>query len=104
MEESIGKLPTLSQEEMQELAQKRVSEISKEFTEGFKFLEDYPRSVTFFGGSQFGENNPFYADARKLATRMVKELGYSVITGGGPGIMAAANRGAHDAGGTSLGL
>lgn len=108
MKESTGEpatlSPELSPEEMQKLALKRVSEISREFTEGFKFLEDYPKSVTFFGGSQFGEDNPFYVDASKLATRIVKELGYSVITGGGPGIMEAANRGAHNAGGASLGL
>lgn len=81
-----------------------VSEISKEFTEGFKFLEDYPKSVTFFGANQFKEDNPYYIDASKLAARVVKDLGYSVLSGGGPGIMEAANRGAKEAGGDSLGL
>src|SRR3989344_5478368 len=89
---------------MQTLARKRVSEISKEFTAGFKFLEDYPKSVTFFGANQFREDSLYYADARALASRVVKELGYSVVSGGGPGIMEAANRGAFEAGGHSLGL
>ncbi len=86
------------------LAKKRVSEISREFTEGFKFLEDYPKSVTFFGANQFKEDNQYYISARTLASRVVKELGYSVLSGGGPGIMEAANRGAYEAGGNSLGL
>ena len=89
---------------MHKLARRRVSEISREFTEGFEFLEDYPQSVTFFGANQFEEDNPYYVDARALASRVVKELGYSVISGGGPGIMEAANRGAFEAGGNSLGL
>ncbi|MDO8590298.1 MAG: TIGR00730 family Rossman fold protein [bacterium] len=109
MKESTGKAPvknilTLSREEMHILARERVSEISKEFTEGFEFLEDYPKSVTFFGANQSQEDNPYYISARALASRVVKELGYSVLSGGGPGIMEAANRGAFEAGGNSLGL
>lgn len=104
MKESMQNILTLSREEMHILAQKRVSEISKEFTEGFKFLESYPKSVTFFGGNLIKEDNEYYKSARKLASRLVKELGYSVISGGGPGIMEAANRGAFEAGGNSLGL
>ena len=86
------------------LASERVDEITKEFTAGFKFLEDYPRSVTFFGSTQFKEGNPYYDAARALAGKVVKELKYSVFSGGGPGIMEAANRGAFESGGTSLGL
>ena len=104
MKESTENALTLSRKEMHRIASERVTEISKEFTEGFKFLEDYPRSVTFFSGNQFREDNPYYTDARKLASRVVKELGYSVFSGGGPGIMEAANRGAEEAGGNSLGL
>ena len=94
----------LSREEMHILAEKRVSEISREFTAGFEFLEDYSKSVTFFGSTQLRDGSPYYKDARLLSSRIVKELGHSIITGGGPGIMEAANRGARDAGGTSLGL
>lgn len=89
---------------MHNLARTRVTEISKEFSEGFEFLEEYPRSVTFFGANQFKEDNPYYENARTLAARVVKELDYSIISGGGPGIMEAANRGAFEAGGNSLGL
>ena len=104
MEKSTENILTLSREEMHELARKRVSAISREFTEGFEFLEDYPKSVTFFGANQFREDNPYYESAWALASRVVKELGYSVFSGGGPGIMEAANRGAYEAGGHSLGL
>jgi uncharacterized protein (TIGR00730 family) len=89
---------------MQVVARERIAEISKEFTDGFAFLADYPRSVTFFGSAQFKEDNHHYKDARALAGKIVTELGYSVLSGGGPGIMEAANRGAFEAGGTSLGL
>ena len=95
---------TLNKQEMQTVARERVEEISREFTKGFEFLEDYPKSVTFFGSTQFKEGNPYYDSARTLASRIAKELDYSVVTGGGPGIMEAANRGAFDVGGKSVGL
>ncbi|MDO8728723.1 MAG: TIGR00730 family Rossman fold protein, partial [bacterium] len=104
MKESTDNIPTLSRVEMQKFALKRVSEISKEFTEGFDFLADYQKSVTFFGANQFKEDNPYCVDARELASQIVQKLGYSVFSGGGPGIMEAANRGAYEAGGNSLGL
>src|SRR3989344_2462212 len=104
MEESTRNILTLSREEMHKVASERVHEISREFTEGFEFLEDYPKSVTFFGANQFKEDNTYYENARRLASRVVKDLGYSVLSGGGPGIMEAANRGAFEAGGNSLGL
>jgi len=104
MKESTENALTLTREEMQEVARKRISEILKEFQRGFAFLEDDSKSVTFFGASQFREDNPYYDDARQLASRIVKELGYSVISGGGPGIMEAANKGAFEACGDSLGL
>jgi uncharacterized protein (TIGR00730 family) len=104
MKESTGKMPRLSPKEMCLVASERVTEIAKEFTDGFNFLEKVPKSVTFFGASQFKENNSYYADARALASLLVKELNYSVISGGGPGIMEAANRGAYEAEGDSIGL
>lgn len=91
-------------EEMDRLAEERVAEIAKEFTEGFKFLADFPKSLTFFGSTLIKEDSPYYQSARTLSHRIVKELGYSVVSGGGPGIMEAADRGAFEAGGTSLGL
>jgi hypothetical protein len=104
MKESTENILALNRKKMQALAKERVSEISREFTDGFEFIEDSPKSVTFFGANQFKEDNPYYASARQLASRVVKDLGYSVISGGGPGIMEAANRGAFEAGGNSLGL
>jgi uncharacterized protein (TIGR00730 family) len=90
--------------EIGEAAKKRVALIAQEFTNGFEFVKNYPRSVTFFGSARIKEDEPYYVKARNLAGRIVKELRYSVTTGGGPGIMEAANRGAFEAGGNSLGL
>jgi uncharacterized protein (TIGR00730 family) len=90
--------------EISEAAKKRVTFIAKEFTNGFEFVKNYPRSVTFFGSARTKEDDPYYKKARELASQIVRELHYSVITGGGPGIMEAANRGAFEAGGNSLGM
>ena len=90
--------------EMVIAAKKRVSLISKEFEAGFNFLINYPRSVTIFGSTKTVEGDQFYENAVALAGKIVKELHYSIITGGGPGIMEAANKGAFEAGGQSLGL
>ncbi len=95
---------TLTLLEISEAAQKRVALIAQEFTNGFEFIRNYPRSVTFFGSARIEEGEPNYEKARELAGRIVDELRYSVITGGGPGIMEAANKGAYKAGGNSLGL
>jgi uncharacterized protein (TIGR00730 family) len=90
--------------EISEAAQKRVTLISKEFTNGFEFVKNYPRSVTFFGSARTKEGETYYEKAKGLAGKIVQELHYSVTTGGGPGIMEAANKGAFEAGGNSLGL
>lgn len=82
----------------------RLNKINEEFRRGLAFIKQYPRSVTVFGSARFKEDHPLYEKARKLAYRISSELGYSIVTGGGPGIMEAANRGAHEAGGDSLGL
>lgn len=94
----------LGREEMQEIASKRVSGIAEEFRAGFEFLAHYPMSVTFFGSSKFDPENPYYKSAETLASRIVREVGCPIVSGGGPGIMEAANKGAHEAGGDSLGL
>lgn len=95
---------TLTKKEMHAAAHERVSLIAREFKEGFSFLEDLPRSVTFFGGVNITEENPFYKKAESLAFRIAKELNYAIVTGGGPGIMEGANKGAFEAGGQSAGL
>lgn len=90
--------------EISEATRKRLTLISAEFKNGFEFINNYPRSVTFFGSARTKEDDLYYQKARRLAGRIASELRYAVITGGGPGIMEAANRGAYEAGGNSLGL
>lgn len=102
--EKFLKRKPMTRAEMHEAAKKRVSVINKEFVEAFEFLEDHPRSVTFFGSSRLSPESEYYKRAVSLSKRIVKEFGYSVMTGGGPGIMEAANRGAFEAQGNSLGI
>lgn len=83
---------------------KHLERVHQEFADGFEFLKKYPRSVTIFGSSQAKPENEHYKKAEELGMRIVKELDYAVITGGGPGIMQAANKGAFMAGGHSIGL
>jgi len=82
----------------------RIPRIAKEFQDGFNFIEKHQKTVTVFGSARTDKNDPHYEHARNISERIVKELGYGVVTGGGPGIMEAANEGAHEAGGISLGL
>ncbi len=99
-----GVLHDQSRKEFIESSRRRLSTINSEFKHAFKFLKNYPHSVSFFGSSRFDENHPCYIRARALAGRIAMELGYAVITGGGPGVMEAANRGAFEAGGKSIGM
>ena len=81
----------------------RVLRIQAEFVEGFGALADLGRAVCVFGSARTSSSNPEYARARALGAALAKE-GYATITGGGPGIMEAANRGAFETGGVSVGL
>jgi uncharacterized protein (TIGR00730 family) len=76
--------------------------ILSEFVEGFDALAAVGKAVTIFGSSRTKQSDPYYAKARELAGLLAAE-GFAVITGGGPGIMEAANRGCHEAGGLSVG-
>ena len=76
--------------------------ILSEFVEGFDALAAIGKAVTIFGSARIHEDNPYYGKARELAGLLARE-GFAVITGGGPGIMEAANRGCHEAGGLSIG-
>ena len=73
-----------------------------EFLMGFESLDVTGPAVTVFGSARFPENSRYYQLAREVGSRLV-QAGYAVITGGGPGIMEAANRGAKEAGGLSIG-
>jgi len=79
-----------------------VLRILKEFIRGFRALHFVGPCVTVFGSARFKEDHPYYAIARTVG-RMLSEVGFTVMTGGGPGIMEAANRGAKDVGGHSVG-
>ncbi|WP_084957429.1 TIGR00730 family Rossman fold protein [Thermoactinospora rubra] len=81
----------------------RVMRIQAEFVEGFGQLAELPPAVSVFGSARTKEGTPDYDMARDLGAALAR-AGYAVITGGGPGIMEAGNRGASEAGGISVGL
>ena len=80
----------------------RAQHMFDEFLTGCRALHDVGRAVTIFGSARFPEDHRYYQLARDTGRRLA-EAGYAVITGGGPGIMEAANRGAREAGGLSIG-
>ena len=80
-----------------------VFKIMGEFVEGYEKLAKIGPCVSIFGSARTAQDNPYYSLAERIAKR-ITDLGFGVITGGGPGIMEAGNKGAHDNGGTSVGL
>jgi uncharacterized protein (TIGR00730 family) len=95
-----SKLLTARDSRTQELL--RVMRISRELIRGFQGLHFVGPCVTFFGSARLGEDTPEYASARAAAAAVAAQ-GWTIITGGGPGMMEAANRGAKDVGGASIG-
>ncbi|MCP4669262.1 MAG: TIGR00730 family Rossman fold protein [Deltaproteobacteria bacterium] len=81
----------------------RMFQIMAEFVEGFNMLPDVYPAVSIFGSSRTKPQSAFYKTAVEVARLLVEE-GFNVISGGGPGIMEAANKGAAEAGGKSVGL
>jgi uncharacterized protein (TIGR00730 family) len=81
----------------------RIFRIMAEFVEGIEALSKLKQAVTIFGSAKVRPDDPYYKKAEHLARGLVAN-GFSVITGGGPGIMEAANKGAAEAGGQSVGL
>lgn len=105
-----GKRPEDSEERrFLEGPQDRTSELGRalriffEFIRGFRKLHFIGPCVTIFGSARFTEDHPYYALARQIGAAVANE-GFTVMTGGGPGIMEAANRGAREAGGRSVGV
>jgi len=81
----------------------RIFRIMAEFIEGFEFLADLKKEVSIFGSARVPATHQYYKEARKLAL-LLGRAGFTIITGGGPGIMEAGNRGAVEAGAVSVGL
>lgn len=79
-----------------------VIKIMREFIRGFRVLHFVGPCVTVFGSARFKEDHPYYEMARRVGSSLT-DIGFTVMTGGGPGIMEAANRGAKEAGGHSIG-
>ena len=97
---TLGKLMDLPPERASNM---RLTRITQEFANGFHFLKNYGKSATFFGSARCVAGDKNYEEARKLAFLLSKD-DFAIITGGGPGIMEAANRGATEAGGQSAGI
>lgn len=81
----------------------RIFRIMSEFVSGFDILRKYSTAATFFGSARLKPNDPIYKEAEALSARLARH-GFTIITGGGPGIMEAANVGAFKVGGKSVGL
>ncbi len=81
----------------------RIFRIMAEFVAGFDLLRKYRLAATIFGSARVLPDNPWYQESQKLAYLLAKD-GFAIITGGGGGIMGAANKGAYEAGGDSIGL
>lgn len=81
----------------------RMFRILSEFTDGFEMLSQLKRPVTFFGSARFSKASRYYKEARLLARRLGR-AGFTIVTGGGPGVMEAANQGAVEANAPSVGL
>lgn len=90
-------------QELDEHDRDRAMQYARDLLQGLKTVRTYPQGVTVFGSARMKENDKYYQKARELG-QLLAQKGHAVITGGGPGIMEAANRGAYEYGGRSIGL
>lgn len=81
----------------------RIFRIMAEFVEGFEVLSRIPPAVSIFGSTRTRRSDEYYQKAEQTARKLARE-GYAIVTGGGPGIMEAANKGAMEEGGVSVGI
>jgi len=96
-------LACIPREIMLRSAMRRLENVDDEIRAGYNIIRKEHKTVTIFGSARTPEGHPDYEAARKAANRLAKE-GYTIVTGGGRGIMEAANRGAIEAGGESIGF
>ncbi len=95
----VSKLPLVEvqpKEDFRSSFHWRMFRIMAEFVDGWQFLADFKKTVTFFGSARLKKDDHWYEEARKLGKMLAKD-GFSIITGGGPGIMEAGNQGAFEA-------
>jgi len=101
--EPIEHLEEVRKGEKNEIPNWMIEKINKEFTAGFEFLGNFKKPVSVMGSARYTLDPEVYEQAIKLG-KLLSEEGYTIMTGGGPGIMEAANRGAFEAGGKSVGI
>ena len=92
-----------TKEELEAADFERAQAYAKDLLSGLKIVRTFPQGVTIYGSARISESSKYYREARKLGA-LLAENGHAVITGGGPGIMEAANRGSYEYGGRSIGF
>lgn len=97
-----GNEDMLTIDQLDDDLRERIHVIRREFIEGLNFVRQHKNTVTFYGSARFEEDNKYYRKACRIA-RKLAEQGIDIVTGGGPGIMEAANRGASQAEGADAG-
>jgi len=93
-----------SRQSLDDIVQNQNKISNGEFKKGYDLIKKYPQSVSILGSAVIKPEGEQYKKAEALAGRIARELKYAVVTGGGPGIMEAANKGAFEAGGASIGF
>jgi uncharacterized protein (TIGR00730 family) len=87
----------MSEKEIKDNIDQHIDKITSEFKNGFEFIKKHPKIVTVFGSARESATAPYYESIRALTNELVKQFGVTIATGGGPGVMQAANHGAYDA-------